>query len=89
MGTISNFFSKINVAEIKIESNSLQINDEFLIIGPTTGVYEDVVKELRVDLQSVNLAEKGNLCSLQTQTVVRRNDKVYKMVNTCDLDDYD
>jgi putative protease len=87
VGTVTNFFSKINVAEIKIETNSLKINDEFLIIGPTTGVYEGTVKDLRVDLKSVDFAEKGNFCSLQTQTTVRRNDKVYKMVIDCDLDD--
>jgi putative protease len=89
VGTVTNFFAKINVAEIKIEAASLQINDDFLIIGSTTGVYEGTATELRVDLHPVDSAEKGNLCSLQTQTLVRRNDKVYKMVNTCDLDDYE
>ena len=87
VGTVTNFFAKIGVAEIKIESNSLQTNDEFLIIGPTTGVYEGIVNELRVDLQSADLAEKGTLCSMETQTIVRKNDKVYKMVAVCDLDD--
>jgi len=86
VGTVTNFFSKIGVAEIKIETNNLQIHDELLIIGTTTGVYEDVVKELRVDLKSVDVAEKGSLCSLQTQTIVRRNDKVYKMIAACDSD---
>ena len=89
VGTVSNYFSKIGVAEIKIEANSLSINDEFLIIGQTTGVYEGTVEEIRVALQSVASAEKGSLCSIETQDIVRRNDKVYKIVCVCDSDDYD
>ena len=89
VGTVTNFFSKIGVAEVKIEANNLQINDELLIIGPTTGVYEETVKDLRVDLQSVHSAEKGCLCSIETQSLVRRNDKVYKMVTACDAEDYE
>ena len=88
VGTVSNFFAKIGVAEIKIETNALHTGDEILIIGQTTGVYEDVVEDLRVDLQTVDAAEKGNLCSLKTKNTVRRNDKVYKIVPVCDVDDY-
>ena len=87
VGTVTNFFTKIGVAEIKIESNSLNINDEFLIIGPTTGVYEGTVNELRVDLTPAESAEKGTLCSIETRDIVRRNDKVYKVIPCCDLDD--
>ena len=86
VGTVSNFFAKIGVAEIKIETNGLRIHDQFLIIGPTTGVYEGIVNELRVDLKPVDAVEKGSLCSIKTHDVVRRNDKVYKVVTCCDLD---
>jgi len=89
VGTVTNFFAKIGVAEIKIESNSLNINDEFLIIGPTTGIYEDTVNELRVDLTPTESAEKGTLCSIETRDTVRRNDKVYKVIPCCDLEDYE
>ena len=87
VGTVINFFAKIGVAEIKIETNELHINDEFLIIGPTTGVYQGKVKELRLDLKPVDSVEKGDRCSIETQDIVRRNDKVYKIVTVCDLDD--
>ena len=87
IGKITNFFTKINVAEVKIEANSIDLEDEYVIIGPTTGVYEDRVKEIRVDLEKVNTAQKGDTCSIHTQTVVRRNDKLYKIVPMCDADD--
>ena len=53
VGTVTNFFGKINVAEIKMETQDLKVGDDIMIIGPTTGVYEDTVSEIRVDLKAV------------------------------------
>lgn len=81
IGTVTNFFKNINVAEIKLESNELNVGDEVYIIGPTTGVYEDTIKEIRVDLKSTNKAIKGDLFSIPTTSIVRRNDKLYKIIH--------
>lgn len=81
IGKVMNYFSKIGVAEIKLETHDLQIDDEIQIEGPTTGVLEDTVTEIRVDDQSVLKANKGESCSLATKSIVRRMDKVYKVVN--------
>jgi putative protease len=78
VGKITNYFQKINVAEIKIETGHLSVGDEMLIMGETTGVYEDTISEIRVDLQSVQTAEKGTFCSIATKELVRRGDKVYR-----------
>lgn len=86
VGTITNFFAKINVAEIKMETHELNVGDEIMIIGPTTGVYEDTIKEIRVDLQPVNQTVKGELCSVPTYDIVRRGDKVYKIIETTEND---
>ncbi len=80
VGKITNYYSNINVAEIKIETNDVQVGDEILILGNTTGVYEDVVAEIRVDLASVERAEKGDVCSMLVKSEVRRGDKLYKLV---------
>lgn len=82
VGTVTNFFAKINVAEIRMETHELNIGDEIMIIGPTTGVYEDVIKEIRVDLASVDSAKKGELCSIPANDLVRRGDKVYKIIQS-------
>ena len=87
VGKITNFFAKLNVAEVKIESDSIQLHDEFVIIGTTTGVYEDTLKEIRVDLKEVSHAEKGDVCSIPTHDVVRRNDKLYKIIPVCDSEE--
>lgn len=80
VGKVTNYYSNISVAEIKIETNSLALDDEIKIIGPTTGVYEDVISEIRVDLNSVGEAVKGDVCSVRVKELVRRGDKLYKIV---------
>ncbi len=81
VGKVTNYFKNIGVAEIKIETGELNLGDNIYIIGPTTGVYEGIVKEIRVDLQSTTKASKGDMCSIATSSIVRRNDKVYLIVN--------
>ncbi len=63
-GKVTNWFAKLSVAEILIESATLKVGDRILIMGPTTGVVETVVKEIRVDLKSVESASKGTYCSV-------------------------
>ena len=80
IGKITNYFNKIGVAEIKIESHDLVVGDEIKIIGETTGVYEAVVDEVRLDLDPVDKVIKGELCSIKVTDIVRRGDKLYKVV---------
>lgn len=89
IGKITNYFSKLKVAEIKVEANNLNKNDDLLIIGPTSGVVECKSEEIRVDLQPAATVEKGIFCSVPCAETVRRNDKVYKLVSACDSDDYE
>ena len=81
IGKITNYFSNIKVAEVKIETHSLTKGDEIIITGPTTGVMELVVPELRVDLKETEIAKKGEYCSIPIEQIVRRNDKLYKVVD--------
>ena len=80
IGKITNYFNKIGVAEIKIESHDLVVGDEIKIIGETTGVYEAVVDEVRLDLDPVDKVIKGEICSIKVTDIVRRGDKLYKVV---------
>jgi putative protease len=80
VGKVTNYFSKLGVAEIKVETHDLKLDDEIKIIGPTTGVYEDHVREIRVDLKKVEKTIKGDDCSIPVKELVRRGDKVYKIV---------
>jgi putative protease len=77
-GKVTNFFANISVAEILMESGELSVNDEVLIIGPTTGVMELTIKEIRVELKPVDKSVKGEYCSIVVSDRVRRGDKLYR-----------
>jgi len=55
--------------------------DIILIIGPTTGVIEYTVGEIRVDLKNVEKAQKGVSFSIPVDEIVRRSDKLYKVID--------
>ncbi len=80
VGKVTNYFSRIGVAEIKIETHDLQTGDSVQITGPTTGVYEDTITELRIDEKPAGKAVKGVYCSMPVSSLVRRMDKVFKVV---------
>ncbi len=63
-GKITNWFGRLGVAEILVESYSLKVGDKILIIGPTSGCVEYTVPEIRVDLKPVEEAGKGVYCSI-------------------------
>ena len=82
LGTVTNWFGKPRVAEIKLENGDLEPGDHILIIGPTTGVCELDVNEIRgSDLKETRKAVCGEYCSVKTGSSVRRSDKVYKWVD--------
>ena len=74
---ITNYFSKLGVAEVLVEAGELNVGDEILIIGPSTGCIEHKIAEIRVDLKPVQKAVKGDLCSIPIAEKLRRSDKLY------------
>lgn len=71
----------MNVAEIKLETGDMNKGDIILITGPTTGVIEYTITEIRVDLKETEKALKGEFCSIRIMDFIRRSDKVYKWVD--------
>ena len=80
IGKCTNYFSKPGVAEFLIETKSISTGDDILITGPTTGVIETCISEIRVDLNPVEKALKGETCSLPVPDKIRRSDKLYKVI---------
>ena len=82
-GKVTNWFDRIGVAEISIESAPLKLGDKAMAIGATTGVVEFKVEDMRVNLKPAQTAEKGVRCSVAVPTDIcpdgrlRRGDKVY------------
>lgn len=82
LGKVNKYYGNIQVAAIKLESDEVNVGDDLLIIGPTTGVVEYKLNELRVNDQIVDKSVKGEEFSIAIDTKLRPNDKVFKVVAT-------
>jgi putative protease len=80
LGKIRNFFDKISVAEVELETHQLKLNDDIIITGPKTGLVKAVVEEIRLDDSQVQEVKKGDIFSIKLPEKVRTNDKLYKVV---------
>ena len=85
IGKGTNYFSKLGVAEFLMESGELSVGDTILITGPTTGVIETVIDEIRVDLKPVQKTVKGESFSIKMDQKIRRADKLYKIVDATEV----
>lgn len=75
------YFDKIGVGEFLLESHSLQVGDKVIIIGPTTGLVESKIQEIRLaNGETVSQASKGQTVSFKIADKVRPTDKLYKIV---------
>lgn len=81
VGKCTNYFANIGVAEFKLETSNLKVGDEIVVSGPTTGVVETVVEEIRVELLPVDEGKKGERISVKIDEKLRRADKLYKLVD--------
>jgi len=69
LGKIEHFYSKIKVAEIKLTKvNRVQNGDNYMIIGPITGVIRSQFSEIKMD---------GNILTFKTEEKIRKNDKLF------------
>ena len=74
---VRRFFSRLSVAELKMEAGELAVGDEIVITGSTTGAMITEVKELRYDNKEVEKVEKGMIFSMPVPGKVRQNDRLY------------
>jgi putative protease len=78
LGRVTDYYARLGVAEIQMETGSFRVGDPLLICGSTTGVIEVVPSEIRLDDSHIlEEAAKGDLCSIPVPEKVRRGDKVY------------
>ncbi len=82
IGKGMNYFDKIKVAEFICEADTINVGDEILVTGPTTGVIHALAKEIRVDLKNVSMAKQGERFSIPLEYTVRRSDKLFKIVDS-------
>ena len=85
LGLVKNYFGRIGVAEVRLQTNeTLRVGDEVMVIGETTGVYRDTIKELRTDRDPVPEVRQGDCFSFATGVPLHRGDKVYRIDTVID-----
>ncbi|MBK7028067.1 MAG: U32 family peptidase [Bacteroidales bacterium] len=80
IGVVANYYSNLKIAHVRMDTHDLQIGDKILVTGPTTGVYESVITEMISDKVPITRAVKGDHPTFPVSVVLRKNDKVYKIV---------
>ncbi|MDD8019413.1 MAG: U32 family peptidase [Bacteroidota bacterium] len=76
-----NYFPKPKIAHFKMEAQSLDVGDEIIITGPTTGYIHGTINELQVNDVSVQRAVKGDEITFPLQEIMRPSDSLYKLVS--------
>ncbi len=82
IGKATNYFANLGVGEFKLESYDLKVGDSVLITGPTTGVIEFTVAELRLTTEPLPSVNKGDTFSMPVPAKIRRGDKLYRLEST-------
>lgn len=80
VGKCTNYFDKLGVAEISCEASEIKKGDKYMVTGTTTGIVNAQIDEVRVDMEPVETVQKGEKFSLKVPELIRRNDKLYKLV---------
>lgn len=83
VGTVSNYFSKIGVAEFELIQKDLTLPCELLFEGSTTGAVHVFPKEIRVNggVATQSAVRKDKITVSTGETKVRRLDKVFVLLD--------
>ena len=75
VGVVDKFYSKISVALVTL-SDTLAVDDKIKIKGAKTD-FEQVVKSMQIEHESINSATKGQMIGLKVENRVRPHDEVF------------
>lgn len=80
VGRVLNYYSKSKVAYAAIESAPLNIGDTIQIQGPTTGVVEFAIKDMRTNDEQPTESLEKTKGTFPCEPKVRPNDRIYKII---------
>jgi U32 family peptidase len=79
IGEVVNYYSKVKAAEIKLW-NPLEVGDEIIIQGPTTGSIIQKVKSMQIMGKNIEKSEGKENVGISLEDKVRPGDLVYRRV---------
>jgi len=79
IGAVCNYYSQVSAAEIRLWDN-LELGEEILIQGPTTGSLKQKVESMEISGNFIQKAKKGQHVGILVKEKVRPNDILYKRI---------
>ncbi len=76
IGKVTHYFPNVNVAAVKL-IDKIEIGDEIVIIGKTTGLVSSKVNSIEIKNKSIQKAKRGEEIGILIPSLVRKNDEVY------------
>ena len=73
------YYSRLGVAEFRLEAGGFKKGDKLLITGPTTGAVYVTPDDFRYDRTPLEVAEKGHNVSFAVPEKVRPSDKLFRI----------
>ena len=80
LGLTTNYFVKTKIGEFILQNDKLEIGDEILIIGPTTGVIQTKVTTIYKDEKPIKIAKKSDNITIPIPEKIRKRDKLYLVI---------
>ncbi len=77
VGVVLNYYPKAKIVQVAIQDQPIAVGDALSIHGPTSGVVDLTVRDLRRDDEVCMRAERGTWVTLPCESRVRVNDKVF------------
>lgn len=86
VGKMTNYFSRIGVAEAAVEAAPFKVGDKLLITGNTTGAMYVQVGEIHGDDgDPITVAEQGHRVAFSVPGKVRPGDKLFKIITVNEI----
>lgn len=74
------YYDAAGVGEFMMEAQTLSTGEEVLITGPTTGVVQAFIEEIRVENEVRESVKRGETFTVMLNEKIRPSDKLYKLV---------
>ncbi|MEK6817582.1 MAG: peptidase U32 family protein, partial [Nanoarchaeota archaeon] len=77
VGIARHYFSKTKIGEFFLQSGGIELGDEIIITGKTTGIIHQKIESLYVNEKPVSKSKKGEIITIKLNEKIRKNDKLY------------
>ena len=87
IGIARHYFPKTQIGEFFLQSGEIEIGDEIIITGKTTGIIKQKIESLYVNEKPVSKSKKGETITIKLNEKIRKNDKLYLVADRTYMQD--